>query len=101
MADPDDFPQITESSDKAKAWKGSGCVCQAGIRDFQGWAQSSLITATNTSLPALGPLPAPSLLCPSWFAALHPRDVPGFGSRIPAHVPAGEGQVGSNSFLRE
>lgn len=60
MADVDDFSQITESSNKAKAWKGSGHICQAGFQDFQGWSQSSLLTATNKSLPALGP----SLLLP-------------------------------------
>lgn len=74
------FPQITESSNKAKAWKGSGFVkLEFGI--------SRAGPRAPSSQPQINPcLPALSLALGAGF--------------LPTSL-LGEGQVGSKSFPRE
>lgn len=91
MADPDDFSQITESN-KAKALEGSGCVCQAEF-GIPGLGLDPPRDSHN-DVPAV---PGLTLLLP---ALLHPRGVPGFGSRFLPTALLGKDRLDS-SFPRE
>lgn len=60
MEDPHDFSQITESSNTAKAWKGSGHVCQV---EFGISRAGSGAPSPQPQIYSCLPL-APSLLLP-------------------------------------